>query len=118
MGSRFTESQEKVTETLTILKERNLFFVDSVTTHRSVAFSTARQLNITTAFRNVFIDNQWDKQYICSQLARLKTHALRFGHAIGIGHPRPETVSALKEFFDGLEGSGISISNASQIVYL
>jgi hypothetical protein len=118
MGSRFTESPEKVTETLKILKERNFFFIDSVTTRRSVAFSTARQLRITSAFRNVFIDNQWDKPYICRQLSRLKKHALRFGHAIGIGHPRPETVSALKDFFDGLEASGFSIANASQIVYL
>jgi polysaccharide deacetylase 2 family uncharacterized protein YibQ len=117
MGSRFTESREKVADTLKSFRERNFFFIDSITTHNSVAFNTARELNMTTAFRNVFIDNQWDKQYICLQLLKLKKHALKYGHAIGIGHPRPETVSALEEFLDELEGSSFSIVNASRIVY-
>jgi len=117
MGSQFTESEEKMAAVLKLFKNKGLFFVDSVTTSNSVAFNTARKLHMTTAFRNVFIDNQREKSYICSQLVKLRKHALKYGHAIGIGHPRPETVGALEEFLDGLEGSGFSITYASQVVY-
>ncbi len=117
MGSRFTESQNKVAESLKVFRERDFYFIDSFTSSNSVAFETARQLRMRSAFRNVFIDNVWDKDYICSQLAKLKRHARRFGHAIGIGHPRLETVRALEEFFDGAEEEGFVFTYASKIVY-
>lgn len=116
MGSRFTESREKVSATLKVFRERNFFFIDSFTSRDSIAFNMARDLNMSTAFRNVFIDNRWDSDYVCQQLLRLKKHAIKFGHAIGIGHPRPETVSALRGFLEEIESSGIAIVYASRIV--
>lgn len=116
MGSRFTESREKVLATLKIFRDRDFYFVDSFTTSHSVAFDTAIDLNMTAACRNVFIDNVWDTHYICSQLRKLKRYARRFGHGIGIGHPRPETVNALESFVDELSGSGFVFTYASRMV--
>ncbi len=117
MGSRFTESREKTQDALTVFRERSLFFIDSFTSRNSIAFDTARDLDMIAGFRDVFIDNRVDKDYICLQLQKLKKYALNYGYAIGIGHPRPETVSALAEFLDGLDDSCCSIVNASEVVY-
>jgi polysaccharide deacetylase 2 family uncharacterized protein YibQ len=116
MGSRFTESRPHVAETLRLFREREFFFVDSITTCNSVALSTARELHMTTAPRNVFIDNVWEERSICAQLVKLKTHAVTLGQAVGIGHPRPETVRALASFLDAGHGGDFEFAYASQVV--
>ncbi|MCX8042505.1 MAG: divergent polysaccharide deacetylase family protein [Desulfobacterota bacterium] len=116
MGSRYTESRTCMQPTLTLLKERRFFFIDSLTSQRSIAFDTAKTLGMPTACRNVFIDNIREQHYISAQLQQLKHHALRTGYALGIGHPRPETVAALKKFLAGLRGSGITLTYASHLL--
>ena len=98
MGSRFTASIQEVGDTLRFVKERGLLFVDSLTTNRSQAFKTARKLRMASACRNFFIDHARDEAAILIQLRKLETHALRYGCAIGIGHPYPETVRTLTWF--------------------
>jgi len=117
MGSLFTESRQKVSESLSVFKEKNFFFIDSVTSCHSIAFTTARKLRMETAFRNVFIDNQHDRDAVWGQLVRLKKHALRYGRAIGIGHPRPATVLALGDFLDDPDTARFSITYASELVH-
>ncbi len=117
MGSRFTESREKMQQTLDVFKQNRMFFIDSFTTSNSLGFDTARQLHMKAAYRNIFIDNVHDKTYICSQLKKLKKHAQLFGHAIGIGHPRRETVDAVGEFIDAVQPEGIELHYISDILY-
>jgi polysaccharide deacetylase 2 family uncharacterized protein YibQ len=116
MGSLFTESRQKVLETLKVFKAKEFFFIDSVTSRNSHAFVTAENLNMKTASRNIFIDNQNNKTSICRQLAKLKKHALKFGSAIGIAHPRPETACAMAEFFYSGEASNLSVEYISGIL--
>jgi len=116
MGSLFTESRQKVSETLKVFKEKDFFFVDSVTTRHSHAFDTAANLNMKTVCRNIFIDNKNDRLSICQQLKKLKAHALKFGFAVGIAHPKPETACAMAEFFSSSETMGLSVKYVSEIV--
>jgi uncharacterized protein len=116
MGSRFTESRAHVAQTLRFFREREFFFVDSMTSGHSVAFSTAQELEMTSAPRNVFLDNLCETGYICAQLEKLKAHAATFGHAIGIGHPRTETVKALETFLDAGHGKDFVCVYASEAV--
>jgi uncharacterized protein len=116
MGSLFTESREKVNETLKVFKERQFFFVDSVTTSNSVAYNTAKNLNMPSTFRDVFIDPDTDETLIADQLNKLKNIALKYGRAIGIGHPRPETLCALEKFLDENHDSGISFVYTSKLI--
>lgn len=117
MGSCFTERKDKIEDTLKVFEERGFFFVDSCTSPCSEAFSAARELKMNTAFRDVFIDNRREKQYVCLQLKKLKQHAMQFGSAIGIGHPRTETAAALAEFFKDIEGSSFCPAHVSQLVH-
>jgi polysaccharide deacetylase 2 family uncharacterized protein YibQ len=115
MGSRFTASEREVHQALGVVKENGLFFVDSLTTHRSVAFETARRLHMPAAFRNIFLDNDREEESVFSRLQGLKAHAFKYGQAIGIGHPHTETARAIGHFVKGL-GSNLSLVHVSQLI--
>lgn len=115
MGSLFTESRPLVSDMLGIFRQRSFFFVDSFTTSDSIAYRTARELKMVSAYRNVFIDNEPDVALIRRQLRAAKRRALRTGSAIAIGHPRPETVQALAGFLKEIQDSGIELVYASAV---
>jgi polysaccharide deacetylase 2 family uncharacterized protein YibQ len=116
MGSKFTTREKEMGDVLTFVKERGLFFVDSVTTGRSTAFETAKRLHIHAAFRNIFLDNRIEGSAILSQLHKLKRHALKYGRAIGIGHPFPETARAIDHFLRDQRDSGLSFVHISHVI--
>jgi len=98
MGSRFTSCSGKVAEALKIIKQKDLFFVDSLTSSHSKAYKVARRLNMKTAPRNVFLDTSPDIRAVRRQLSHLRQYALKHGAAIGIGHPHLSTLTALCDF--------------------
>jgi polysaccharide deacetylase 2 family uncharacterized protein YibQ len=116
MGSRFTASVKEMQEALTIIKDKGLFFVDSLTTNRSKAYGTAKKMNISAVRRNIFLDNEQNVHSILDQLEKLKRVALRCGNAIGIGHPLPETATAINLFYQRLKQSDIAMVPVSQIL--
>ncbi len=116
MGSKFTESRNKIKEFLGIIKETGFFFVDSLTTNRSKAYQTAKRLQIDTARRNLFLDNRQEVSAVLYQLSHLKIIAKKYGCAIGIGHPFPETARAIGYFIRDLKGSGVSLVPASNLI--
>ena len=73
---------------------------------------------MNAARRNYFLDHRTEESYIFRQLNKLKDHALRHGHAIGIGHPHPETAYAIRDFVRCLDGSTTHFVHVSQIVDL
>jgi polysaccharide deacetylase 2 family uncharacterized protein YibQ len=119
MGSRFTSCSNKVVEALKIIKQKNLFFVDSLTSRHSQAYKMARRLNIKSAPRNVFLDNSLELSDIRRQLNHLKRHALTHGEAIGIGHPHLSTLFALYDFNCELNNKGplFELVPVSELIY-
>ena len=97
MGSLYTENSAAMRGLLRLVKARHLFFIDSATSPRSVGLATARQMHLPSARRRVFLDNVKEPASICAQLQTLVRYAERRGAAIGIGHPHPATVSALRK---------------------
>lgn len=116
MGSRFTEDEPLMRDVLEVVKQRDLFFLDSRTTSKSVALKLARELGVRNADRNVFLDNTRDVQYIKGQLSELVSMARKRGKAIAIGHPYPETIQALKESVPELEEKGVRVVRLSELV--
>lgn len=116
MGSRFTSCREEIQEVLKVAKARGLFFVDSLTTSRSVGYETAKRLQMAAARRNIFLDNSPEEPAILSQLCRLAQHALKYGYAIGIGHPYEQTARAIDSFKGAIRKSGISLVGISHLV--
>jgi polysaccharide deacetylase 2 family uncharacterized protein YibQ len=116
MGSKFTASRKEMEEALFAVKLHGLFFIDSLTPSRSKAFETAKRLHMATACRNIFLDNRPQEPAILSQLDKLKSLAIRSGYAIGIGHPYPETASAIDSFLRGMSKQEISMVYISCLI--
>jgi polysaccharide deacetylase 2 family uncharacterized protein YibQ len=117
MGSRFTENPEGMQAVLGVLKESGMFFVDSVTSDRSVALSEARQSGVAAAGRDVFLDNEQDVERIVAEIRHLVRVARQQGEAIGICHPYPQTLEALRrEAAAALRQSGVELVPVSRLV--
>ncbi|MGE5842250.1 MAG: divergent polysaccharide deacetylase family protein [Deltaproteobacteria bacterium] len=116
MGSRFTASAREMREALQVVKNRGLFFVDSLTTGDSKGYETARTLHLPAASRDVFLDNRVEEGAIMQQLHLLKGIAVRHGCAVGIGHPFAETSRALRRFLNGVKGSELDLVYMSEIL--
>lgn len=102
MGSRFTADADAMKKLLLAIRDLDIFFLDSITSSQSKGFSLAKEMGIKTGRRNVFIDNDQDPDKILAQLNGLVKYATAHGEAIGIGHPYPATVQALRRFQDKL----------------
>jgi polysaccharide deacetylase 2 family uncharacterized protein YibQ len=98
MGSKFTENRREMGDTLKIVKACGLYFVDSFTSSHSCAYATAKEFEIPSLSRSIFLDNRQDESAILTQLARLKKRARKKGLAVGIGHPFMETARAIGRF--------------------
>jgi polysaccharide deacetylase 2 family uncharacterized protein YibQ len=116
MGSKFTEDEDLMRTVLEVVKSRDVYFLDSKTTDRSVADKVAKELGVRMASRNVFLDNRRDAQYIRGQLKKLLAVAGKRGNAIAIGHPYPETIAVLKEVIPGLKNDGVEVVRLSELV--
>ncbi len=116
MGSKFTEDEALMRAVLQVVKKRGMIFLDSRTSSNSVAGKLAKKLGVRNADRNVFLDNNRDVKYIKGQISELVAIARKRGRAIGIGHPYPETIEALKETVSGLDDIGIEVVKLSEIV--
>ncbi len=115
MGSRLTQMPQPMTWTMHFLKERNMLFLDSVTSSKSQAGSIAKALQVPTLTRSVFLDNQLDEKYIRQQFFTLIKRAQQNNSAIAIAHPHPETIKALKQLTPILKAINIELVPISQL---
>ena len=96
MGSRFTSDQAAMQDFLALARDRGLFFLDSLTSQDSLGYSLAREMGVKACRRQVFLDNVRNQARIIGQIRELLVAAERQGWAVGIGHPYPETLAALR----------------------
>ena len=96
----------------------DLFFVDSFTTHRSIALDLARESGIPAVKRDVFLDTRRDSAAIAEKFTELKQLAVVRGLALGIGHPYPETLTFLEQALPVLAAEGIELIGISRLVAL
>jgi len=105
---------------LEVLKDKNLYFVDSRTSLQSAAGDLARTMGVPSASSSLFIDPGDDPSALSpadikANILTLVELAKRNGSAIGIGHPRPATLAVLKECLPLFRDSRVSLVFASQL---
>jgi polysaccharide deacetylase 2 family uncharacterized protein YibQ len=93
-----------------------LYFVDSRTTHHTVAERLAQENNIPTQRRDIFLDDDPSPSAVAHQLERLIKKAKKEGTAIAIGHPYNSTLSLLEKQLPKLVGLGIKLLPVSQLI--
>lgn len=116
MGSKITEDRKIMKIILEEIKRYDLFFIDSVTTRNSIAYEVAQEMEIKSAVRSVFLDNENGIEYIKGQMLEIQETALREGEVIAIGHGRINTFYVLKLLIPELIKAGIEIVPVSELV--
>jgi uncharacterized protein len=76
----------------------------------------ARELDMKTGRRGVFLDNEQDGAYIRGQLNQALRLAKKTGGVIAICHPHHATIRTLKAALPGLAKQGVTLVPASQLV--
>ncbi|MFH1397912.1 MAG: divergent polysaccharide deacetylase family protein [Candidatus Omnitrophota bacterium] len=116
MGSKLTSDIKSLRFVFKELKKRNLFFLDSLVSSRSIASTLAANEHISFAKRDVFLDNKADYNYIKQQLQELKNIAKARGKAIGIGHDHKLTLEVLRDVMPEIEREGFKFVFVSELV--
>ena len=116
-GSRATADPALMQALMPVLREHNLFFIDSRTTAATVAYDSAETAGVRAASRKVFLDDTPTREAVLAQLDLAARDALRDGSAIAIGHPHPATIAALADRVPDLESRGIRLVFASDLAH-
>ncbi len=116
MGSYLTENEAQMRIVLGELKKRGLFFIDSRTTSDSIGYSLAKKMGLRAGKRDIFLDNVDRIEDITSQLNKLVVLAKQKGKAIGIGHPRLNTFSAIEHFLQSDMAADVQLAPVSELL--
>ena len=115
MGSRFTQDYRGMSLVFDEIEKHGLFFLDSLTTSKSVAEKLAEEKKIDFLKRHVFLDNVQDKNAILFQLSKAENIAIKLGLAVAIGHPYPETLEALREW-NKMRNKNVEVVKVSEFI--
>jgi uncharacterized protein len=116
MGSKITQDESVMRPILEFLRAKKLYFLDSRTSRDSIAYDLAKKMGLRSAFRNVFLDSTVSLNFTRQKMTELCRLSQRTGKAIGIGHPFPETLRALKENMGLLEKYRVRPVFVSQVI--
>lgn len=118
MGSYLTQRSKQMGWFMDEVKQRELFFIDSRTTPKTLAATIARQKRIPETSRDIFLDNTQTFEHIDRAFTRLLKLAQSNGYAIAIGHPYDATLAYLEMALPKLESQNIELLPASNILAL
>ncbi|MDR1147353.1 MAG: divergent polysaccharide deacetylase family protein [Spirochaetaceae bacterium] len=116
-GSLITEDEEIMRVVLEFCRDNKLYFLDSRTSAKTVAPKISRELGITIAARNIFLDNEHNADAIISNIelglnmAREKNSAVMIGHAWS-----PELAGIISSGYAGLNDQGYNFLTVSDIM--
>jgi len=117
-GSLATSNPQLMAELMLVLRNHQLFFIDSRTTAATVAYDAAQNAGVPCAFRNVpFLDDVREVSAVRHLLEIAAKDAHQKGQAVAIGHPHPATLRALSEFLPQAQAQGIHLVHASDLVH-
>lgn len=117
-GSEATSNPALMRELMPVLRDHHLFYIDSRTTAATVAYETAQNSRLPSAFRNVpFLDDVAEVGAVRKQLELALRGAREKGEAVAIGHPHPATLQALREVLPTVQSEGVRLAFASELVH-
>ena len=106
MGDKFTANADTMRPVLQEIKRRGLMFVDARTSRYSSAATLARNIRLPVAMNNAVIDATLRKEAIDNALLALENRARTLGTAVGVMHPYPISIAAVKDWVASLPEKG------------
>lgn len=117
MGSRATGDERVMEIVLRKLEQEGIQFIDSLTTSDSVVKEVSKRLGIPYLYRNVFLDNVDDQEYIISALQKGVEIARLHGKAVCIGHVwSNELPEILEQAADIVDEMDIAVGSIGDLV--
>lgn len=114
-GSLGTSDARLMGELMPLLREHDLFFIDSRTTTGTVAEAAAHVAGVPAASRNVFLDDEQSVGAVRKQFSLAIRDAREKGSALAIGHPHPVTLQVLAEMLPDAKRRGVTLVYASDL---
>ncbi|WP_119393480.1 divergent polysaccharide deacetylase family protein [Salinibius halmophilus] len=115
LGSLLTENKQAM-DALFQQHLPAMYFVDSVTTANSNAYSSAKLHGWPVTKRDVFLDHEATVDFVSQQMLYAMRLLDEKGHALVIGHPYEATLSYLELALPILADSGITLLPVSQYI--
>ncbi len=116
MGSRLTANERLMKIALEAVAERGLFFLDSVTTHNTVARRAGKAVGAEVFSRDVFIDAHADRKSVIKQLAQVEAIARETGYVVAIAHPYAETIDVIGPWLTSAPMRGFELAPITALV--
>ena len=116
MGSLLTEQNEQMAWLMEALATKEIYFVDSRTSVKSVALKAARNIGIRSDTRDVFVDHDLNEKSMLKQLDHAIQVAKRKGSAVVIAHPFPETIKVLEQWLPRAKALGLEFVYMSDLL--
>ncbi|NQS98192.1 MAG: divergent polysaccharide deacetylase family protein [candidate division Zixibacteria bacterium] len=118
-GSKFTASYDAMNLLIDVLADTNMYFIDSLTSPKSIAYRLCRQRKIPALRRDIFLDTNLEpEETIAGRFCQLVAVAKKRGYAVGIGHHYRETLFEFKEFLDSPLSDEIELILPSELLGL
>ena len=116
MGSELTQNKQSMQWVMETLKGEDLFFVDSLTSPKSVAYQQAVKYQLPALRRHIFLDNNKSTQALTKQWNKAIKIAHKTGRAILIGHPYRESHAFLAQQIPKLAAQNVEVISASELL--
>ncbi len=119
MGSKASSDPTIIDGILDIIKEKNLYFVDSRTAAKPICKKIADTKGVRCFERDIFIDEGRSKEEIKKQLQKCEEVVLKKGMAIAVGHVGTEggkaTANAILEMLPEFDSKNIQLVFVSEL---
>ena len=99
-----------------IISKHDYIYVDSLTGPNSVAGKIAKQNGVPFISRDIFLDNQKDKNHINKKIFELVNIAKKQGTALAICHPYNNTIEALSNFLKDINKHDVKLVGIKSLI--
>ena len=108
--------QRLITKVMNVAREKSLYYVDTSSLPQEAVAKAAEKAGVRTGRVRLHLESHKGSDHIKKQLERLSNYAMKNGRALAIGQLSKETVRAFKEYIPVIEGRGIELVFASDLV--
>jgi polysaccharide deacetylase 2 family uncharacterized protein YibQ len=116
-GSRATMDIEIMRAVLELCRDKHIVFLDSKTIADTASPAVSKELVFPIAQRDIFLDNEQDRDSIIRQIQAGCKKSEEKGYAIMIGHAwSPKLAAILTELYPGLVRQGYFLTTVSAIL--
>jgi polysaccharide deacetylase 2 family uncharacterized protein YibQ len=114
MGSRATADRRVMKAVLDVCRDADLFFIDSMTSPRSVVGEVAREEGVPSLSNDLFVDNRGEETRV--NMEKLLSIAARKGNTLAIMHVRRDSLEDLRWFIGRAKREGVTFVKVSTMI--